>query len=517
MARKTRQAKTEAAKPVMQADPVLALAEDIGTFAADPLGHALYSYPWGEGDLAGMAGPRAWQRAVMAEIGEHLSDPARRFHPLRIARASGHGIGKSALIAMLVKWALDTCPDTRVIVTANTEAQLRTKTAPELAKWARLALTSDWFRLSATAMASTITGREKSWRCDLVTWSESNTEAFAGLHNQGKRIVLVFDEASGIADKVWEVALGALTDAETEIIWLAFGNPTHATGAFRECFGRHRALWRTAQIDARDVEGTNKAYLDELVATYGEDSDVARVRVRGQFPAASAMQFIAQPVIEAAQQRAIPDMAGGEPVVFGVDCARFGDDESVLAIRCGSDARSRAWRSWRATDAMHLAGDIALEAGRWQPDAIMVDAGNIGAAIVDRLRQLIGDIPVIEVWFGGEGREAELEPGVAVHTANKRAEIWTRMRAWLRHGAIPDAPRLRDDLAGPTYGFAADDTRVRLERKADMKRRGLPSPDWADALACTFAEPVLPRRQPNRFDPARAGVMRDEDRYRELD
>lgn len=512
----------EAAKPGPTnpaEDPALALAGDIGTFTADPLGYALYAFPWGEGDLADRDGPRRWQRAVMEDIRDHLSDPTRRFQPLRIARASGHGIGKSALIGMLVKWALDTCPDTRVIVTANTEAQLRTKTAPELAKWARMSLTANWFRHSSTAIVSAMPGRDRSWRCDLVTWSESNTEAFAGLHNQGKRIVLVFDEASGIADKVWEVALGALTDADTEIIWLAFGNPTYATGAFRECFGRHRGLWRTAQIDARDVEGTNKAYLDELVRTFGEDSDVARVRVRGQFPSASAMQFIAQREIESAQQRELPTQAGGEPVIFGVDCARYGDDESVLAIRCGHDARSRPWKSWRATDAMKLAGDIALEAQRWQPDAIMVDAGNIGAAIVDRLRQLIGDIPVIEVWFGGEGRDAELEPGVAVHTANKRAEIWTRMRAWLRRGTIPDTARLRDDLAGPTYGFAADDTRVRLERKADMKRRGLPSPDWADALACTFAEPVLPRRMPNWLDPERVAAARlaDEDRYLELD
>jgi hypothetical protein len=504
-------------KALTDADAVLALADDIGAFTADPLGYAMYAFAWGEGDLAGIAGPRVWQRAVMAEIRDHLSVPETRFQPLRIARASGHGIGKSALIGMLIKWALDTCPDTRVIVTANTEAQLRTKTAPELAKWARLALTARWFHNSATAMISTMPGRGTSWRCDLVTWSEHNTEAFAGLHNLGKRIVLVFDEASGISDKVWEVALGALTDAETEIIWLAFGNPTHATGAFRECFGRQRALWRTAQIDARDVEGTNKTYLDELVRTFGADSDLARVRVLGRFPAANATQFINQRDIELAQARAIPVLAGGEPVIFGVDCARYGDDESVLAIRCGNDARSRPWQSWRGADAMALAGDIALAAMKWQPDAIMVDAGNIGAAIVDRLRQLVGDMPVIEVWFGGEGRDAELEPGVAVHTANKRAEIWTRMRAWLRRGAIPDGPRLRDDLAGPNYSFAADDTRVQLERKADMKRRGLPSPDWADALACTFAETVLPRSLPNWLDPDRVAAVRADSRYTELD
>ncbi|PTR06967.1 MULTISPECIES: terminase [unclassified Novosphingobium] len=477
------------------------LADAIGAFTHDPLGHALFVYPWGQGPLTGMTGPRRWQRDVLDEIGAHLADPATRHTPLRLARASGHGIGKSALVAMIVKWALDTCPDTRVLVTANTESQLDTKTAPEIAKWAQMALTAPWFAQTRRALASTAPGRGPSWRADLVTWSEHNTEAFAGLHNMGRRIVLIFDEASGIADKVWEVALGALTDADTELIWLAFGNPTQNTGAFRECFAKHRNLWRTAQIDARTVEGVNTRYLDELVAAYGADSDVVRVRVRGQFPSSSSMQFIPQDLAEAARQRAIPAGLPADPVVFGVDCARFGDDESVLAIRCGRDARSRAWKSWRGVDAMQLAGDIALEAQRHRPDAIFVDAGNVGAAVVDRLRQLLGDMPVIEVWFGAKGREAELEPGVSVPTANKRAEMWTRMRAWLGQGAVPDSDRLRDDLIGPTYSFAADDTRVQLEKKPDMKRRGLPSPDWADALACTFAEAVGPRAMPAWLEP----------------
>jgi hypothetical protein len=487
---------------VTKQSPAVMLAADMGDMSADPLAHALYAYPWGEGDLAGITGPRAWQREVMAEIRDHLSNPATRCTPLRIARASGHGIGKSALISMIIKWALDTCPDTRIVITANTEAQLLTKTSPELAKWNRLAITANWFRANATSIVSTMPGRDKSWRADLVTWSEHNTEAFAGLHNQGKRIVLVFDEASGIADSVWQVALGALTDADTEIIWLAFGNPTLNTGAFRECFGKQRALWRSAQIDSRTVEGTNKAYLDELVQAYGEDSDIVKVRVRGQFPSASSMQFVPNALADAAAARGVPAGLDSDPIVFGVDCARFGDDESVLAIRRGRDARSIPWRSWRSTDAMQLAGDIALEAARYRPDAIFVDAGNIGAAIVDRLRQLIPDCIVIEVWFGAAGRDAELEPGVTVHTANKRAEIWTRMRAWLRGGCIPAEQRLRDDLIGPTYSFAADDTRVQLERKPDMKKRGLPSPDWADALACTFAEPVMPRAVPGYANPA---------------
>lgn len=500
----------------MATKPVeIQLAERIGEFRYSPLKHALFSFPWESADLK-EPGPRTWQREMMQQIEEHLANPLTRHTPCRISRASGHGIGKSAGMGMLNKWALDTCVDARCVITANTESQLLTKTSPELAKWARLAITRDWFRSNATSIVSTLPGHEKAWRTDLVTWSENNTEAFAGLHNMGRRIVLMFDEASGIVDKVWEVSMGALTDEDTEILWLAFGNPTLNTGMFRETFGKYRKLWKSKQIDSRTVEGTNKAYLQEIVDTYGEDSDIAKVRVRGMFPSASSMQFIPLDLVEGAQKRDTGVTLGSDPVIFGVDCARFGDDHSTLAIRCGRDARTRPWKRWSSMDSMTLAGDIALEADRYHPDMIFVDAGNIGAAVVDRLRQLRPDTPVSEVWFGGEGRDAELEPGVKVRTMNKRAEIWTRMRAWLRGGCISDDEQLRDDLIGPNYSFAHDDTRIILERKKEMKKRGLASPDDADALACTFAEPVAPRTMPGYLNPDNYGNAGGS-RYDELD
>jgi hypothetical protein len=484
----------------------------------DPFVHASLAYPWGDGALRGVAGPRAWQREVMEAIAAHLSNPATRFTPCRIARASGHGIGKSALIAMLIKWGLDTGIDTRIIATANTESQLLTKTAPEIAKWHNLSFTKDWFRVTATSLVSTAPGHDRSWRSDLVTWSVTNTEAFAGLHNQGKRIILIFDEASGIAPKVWEVALGALTDEDTEILFLAFGNPTMNTGAFRECFGKHRHLWNTAQIDSRAVEGTNKAYLDELVATYGEDSDIVKVRVRGQFPIASSMQFIGNDLVDQARVREVHGITF-DPVIFGLDCARFGDDHSTLAIRCGRDARSRPWKRWHRVDAMALAGDVALQAQALHPDAIFVDAGNIGAAVIDRLRQL-GLDNVYEVWFGAKGRDAVWAGDLRVQTANKRSEMWTNMRGWLTGGAIPDEEALATDLTGVEYGYAADQVSILLEKKEHMKARGLASPDDADALALTFAEPVRPR-EPAWLDAGRYAERRKretatDDIYREL-
>jgi hypothetical protein len=498
-----------------------ALMEQMLDYAHDPIGYARLAFRWGDGPLAGVTGPRAWQREVMETIGAHLSNPATRHMPCRIARASGHGIGKSALIAMLIKWGLDTGIDTRIVATANTEVQLLTKTAPEIVKWHNLSITKDWFNATATALVSNVAGHDRSWRSDLVTWSVANTEAFAGLHNQGKRIILIFDEASGIAPKVWEVALGALTDEETEIIFLAFGNPTHNTGPFRECFGRHRHLWNAAQIDSRTVEGVNRAYLDELVTTFGEDSDVVRVRVRGQFPSSSSMQFIGHDLVEGARRRELFGGVTWDPVIFGLDCARFGDDHSTLAIRCGRDARTRPWKRWQGVDAMTLAGDVALQVQGFHPDAIFVDAGNIGGAVIDRLRQL-GVPNVHEVWFGGKGREAVWAGEMRVQCANKRSEMWTNMRGWLSGGAIPDEEVLAADLTGVEYGYAADQVSILLEKKEHMKGRGLASPDDADALALTFAEPVMPR-QPAWLDAERYRVERKpaweeegEDLYKEL-
>lgn len=474
-----------------------AIAETIGTFTHDPEGFALFAYPWGEEgtDLAKASGPRQWQRETMRDIGAHLHDPETRHQPLRLAVASGHGIGKSACIAMIADWALSTCVDTRVVITANTEGQLDTKTSPEISKWFRMSINEDWFKRTVRSFSSTNPLNAATWRADLVTWSIHNTEAFAGLHNQGKRIVLIFDEASGIHEKVWEVALGALTDEDTEIIWIAFGNPTQGSGAFFECFKKNRSLWKTRNIDSRTVEGTNKKYLQEIVDTYGENSDIAKVRVRGMFPSTSTMQFIDLAMVEDAQERDLVPFLPSDPLIFGLDCARFGDDHSTLAVRRGRDARSIPWKRWENQDAMTLAADVVLYARQHHPDAIMVDAGNIGAAVIDRIRQLMPDMLVFEVWFGGKGRDAELEPMITMRTANKRAEMWTKMRHWLRGGCIPADPQLSDDLTGPQYGFSGDQA-IQLERKQDMKKRGLASPDDGDALACTFAEPVQPRRTP---------------------
>lgn len=451
------------------------------SFQHDPLGYVQQVYPWGEpGELATKAGPRQWQAEVLADIGEHLQDPARRHTPLRIARASGHGIGKSALIGMVIKWAMDTMPDTRVVVTANTDNQLRNKTWPEVTKWARLADTRDMLKPTATSLHSVDPDAEKSWRADAIPWSENNTEAFAGLHNEGKRIILIFDEASAIADKVWEVAEGALTDENTEIIWLAFGNPTRNTGRFRECFRKFRHLWRGKQIDSRTVEGTNKKYLDELVETYGEDSDIVKVRVRGQFPSQSAKQFIGTDDVDAARARHLrPDQYQWAPVILTCDPAWEGDDELVISKRQGLHFKVLRTITKNDND-LQVAAILAQMEDEHEADAVFVDAG-YGTGIVSAGRTQGRNWQL--VWFSA----ASTKPGFK----NKRAEMWSDARDWLKAGGAidPDDQVLYDDLISPET-VATPDGKVQLESKKDMKARGLPSPGRGDSLALSFAFPV---------------------------
>ena len=473
------------------------LVDEIGGFAHNPLGFVQYAYPWGEPgtELANATGPRAWQRKLLAELGRRFREGKALglLLPILMARASGHGVGKSTVAAWVLHWGLSTMPDARVVMTANTDTQLRTKTWPEVTKWLRLAINSHWFRATATAVYSVDSAHERLWRADAIPWSEENTEAFAGLHNKSRRIILIFDEASAIADKLWEVSEGALTDEDTEIVWLAFGNPTRNTGRFRECFGRFRHRWDCAHIDSRLVEGTNKAQLEQWVHVYGEDSDFVRIRVKGVFPQAGSMQFIPSDLAEAAVARTLADIPRvvGQPLIMGVDVARFGDDASVIRFRQGRDAKSIPPIKLRGVDTMELAARIADESTRYQVAAIFIDGGGVGGGVVDRCRQI--GLAVTDVRFGAKSDRAQLEEDRAIGYANKRAEMWGSMRAWLRDGAIDDDPELVADLTGVEYGYVLRDGRdvIQLERKEDMKRRGLASPDNGDALALTFAYPVL--------------------------
>ena len=446
----------------------------------DPEQWARKAYWWGDGELADYSGPREWQSDIFRDIRDHLSDPKKRFQPLMIAVASGHGIGKSAAIGMVVNWALSTCDDCKVVITANTDNQLRTKTSPEVGKWNRVSITSNWFDVQATSISSRDKDHVKTWRADFTPWSENNTEAFAGLHNKGKRIVLIFDEASAIADKVWEVAEGALTDEGTEIIWLAFGNPTRNIGRFRECFRRFKHRWITRQIDSRTVEGTNKDQIAKWAEDYGEDSDFFKVRVRGMFPSMSARQFIGEADVTAAYGKVLqPQQYDFAPKILTVDPAWEGDDEFVIGLRQGLAFRVLHRMAKNENDLV-AAQIIARHEDEEKADAVFVDAG-YGTGIVSAGQGMGRDW--VLVWFAS----ASMDPGCL----NKRAEMWKAARDWLKQGgALPADPTLRDELQAPEI-VPRVDGKIQIESKKDMKARGIPSPNRADALVLSFAFPVV--------------------------
>lgn len=465
-------------------DELLAL---LAAFENDPLGFVLWAFPWGEGELEGKNGPEPWQRVLLQDLGNGLITLETA---IQLARTSGHGIGKSALVAWLILWAISTRVGTRGIVTANTENQLKTRTWVELGKWYRLFIAREFFKLTATRLCARDPEWEDQWRIDQVPWSERNTEAFAGLHNKDRRVIIIFDEASAIPDVIWETAEGAMTDMSTQIIWAVFGNPTRNKGRFRECFsgGKFAHRWRSAAVDSRSVSITNKKQLQDWIDDYGEDSDFVRVRVRGVFPRVDAESYISYEVAMEATRRVV-EPQNGWPIVLGVDVGRFGDDPSVIQPRKGRDARSFPTEVYQGVDTMTLAMKVVMTFHKYHASIVFVDEGGVGGGVVDRLRQL--QIPVVGVDFGSSPDGVDDDQ---TKYANKRAEIWGMMNKWLRTGAIPEKipgqdVTLPDELTGPTYGLNGKEA-IQLESKKEMRRRGVPSPNVADALACTFALPT---------------------------
>lgn len=462
-----------------------ALLADLMQYEDDPLGFVMYSFPWGEPGtaLANMAGPEEWQTEILILVRDGIIDISEAI--VRISIRSGHGIGKSAMVSMLILWAM-LKEDTRGVVTANSERQLRTKTWAELGKWYNLYIGKDLFRLTATSLFPNDKNKLLTWRIDMIPWSEHNTTAFQGLHNQGKRILIIFDEASEIPKIIWDVAAGALSDANTQIIWFAPGNPTMPSGHF---YNIHQPgefnPWIAKRVDSRSVSFTNKKELQRQINEEGLDSDFVRIRILGEFPSQGLNAFISRAEVSEAQTReVIPN--SNEPVVLGVDVARFGSNSSVIYPRRGRDARTLPYKKFNKITTMQLVDEIMKMMVLYNTNLVAVDGGGVGGGVVDRLKQL--NIAVIEVQFGAKAAPPQAHNNISKSKYfNKRAEIWGAMRDWIKTGCLPEDVPLAEELCAPLYQINSEDV-IMLEKKEDIAKRldGL-SPDVADALAITMA------------------------------
>lgn len=468
------------------------LIEDVSSFYTSPLRFVRYNYPWGQAgtQLANETGPDKWQTALMELIESKLivgEDLDLMGDALQIAVASGHGVGKSTLVAWLVDWFVSTREFPQVIVTANTQSQLVSKTWRELAKWHRLSLNRHWFKWTATKFYHV--KYPESWFASAIPWSPTKPEAFAGTHE--KHVLVVFDESSTVADMIWETTEGAMTTPGA--MWMVFGNPTRNTGRFRECFGRFKHRWNTFQVDSRDAKKADKKKIEQWIEDYGEDSDFVRVRVRGVFPRQSATQFISSEVVlDAAKREMDPRTYSDMPKIIGVDVAREGDDQSVICVRQG--AFLKPLLKYRFPDLMDLVGVVSAKINEEKPDVVFVDMNGLGAGVYDRLKQL-GFSMVIGVNWAKVATESE-------KFFNQRAQMWSAMKEWLLTASIPNDLELHDDLTSIEYGFD-NRNRVQLERKEDMKARGLSSPDNADAVAMTFSQGMYYKARTARARPRR--------------
>lgn len=475
----------------------------------DPVGFVHYAYPWGRPGtpFANFTGPRKWQLEEFERIGEHVrkqrfaDDNGLPLEVWRSAYASGRGPGKSAFFGMLAHWHMSTRIGAPTTVAANTESQLRTKTFPEFAVWFGSAINSHWFTVEQLRITPA------PWLLELVRklpeeggmgidprywyvagqmWSADNPDAFAGAHNPYGMMVL-FDEGAGIPSPIWNVTEGFFTEINPYRFWLSASQMRHREGRFYELFNDPQMGegWRTRTLSTRGMEGVDQTLVEGQIRRYGEDSDFVRVEIMGLAPRTSEDQFIPWDAVRAAQQNELqPDV--GEPLILGVDPAPRG--RTAWCFRQGRNARdccgSATQGAWEGLDNVQIAEAIIKLDMKYRPDAICIDFG-MGTGVIDYLKRKRTYGRVHEVKFGAAAFAKQSEWG------SHAAELWSKVRDWLPGGMIrkDDGSKgtLSQQLTDRGWRWSGrEDNKKILETKEDLGKRGVKSPDDADALACTF-------------------------------
>lgn len=406
----------------------------------------------------------------------------------RLAMQACKGPGKSTGLSWAGWNFLATRPHPKVIATSVTEDNLRDGLWAEMSKWQGRC---EWLKRAFTWHAERITSNEhpETWWMAARTWSKQadatqQAHSLAGIH--ADYVLFILDEAGGIPDAVAATAEGALsTGVETKLV--IAGNPTHLSGPLFRAATREKDLWWRIEItgdpdDAKRSPRISIQWAREQIRKYGRDNPWVLINVFGKFPPGQANTVMGVEEVEQASLRTIGQAAYiYQPRVLGVDIARFGDDRTVFFPRQGRMAFQP--RVMRNLDTMEVAGQVAHSIEKWKPHAVFVDDTGVGGGVTDRLNQLNYGPIVIPV-------VAAARAGDPVGYNNLRSEMWFACAEWVRAGGcLPQDDELLAELAAPLYKFAMKGQRA-VESKDEMKKRGLASPDKADALVMTFAQPV---------------------------
>lgn len=416
------------------------------------------------------AEPDEWQAQLLRWIAEGER---------RISVVSGHGVGKTTALAWAIVWHATTRFPQKTACTAPTEAQLFNALAAETKTWFRktpdyvqilFEITRDKIYLKAAEDESFVTFK---------TSRPETPEALAGIHST--HVLLIGDEASGIHEKVFEAASGSMSGHEACTV-LA-GNPVRTSGLFFDTHHDLRFNWKTLRVSCLTSPRVSKDFVEDMKIRYGEESNAFRVRVLGLFPKGDDNTIIPIELVDGALVRDV--MAAPVKRVWGVDCARFGSDRSALCIRQGN-AQLGEIEWWSGLDTMQLVGRIKH---KWdntpekeRPELICVDVIGIGAGVVDRLREL--RLPVMGINVSESAAMKE-----EYHLL--RTELWFLARDWFaKRDCKIDDKTLAKELVAVQYDYTSSGKLI-AESKDDMKKRGVRSPDIADAFVLTFAAPAI--------------------------
>ena len=411
-----------------------------------------------------------------AEFLREVASPTRR-----LSVRSGHGTGKSTTASWAMLWFLLLRYPCKVVVTAPTSGQLFDAMFAELKRWVNelpkelqelLNVKSDRVELVAAPAEAFISCR--------TARAENASEALAGVHSDN--VLLVIDEASGVPESVFEASAGSMSSFNATTIMLS--NPTRSSGTFFESHNRMKSSWWTQQWSCQDSPLVAQEFIDEMRNRYGEQSSAFLVRVLGDFPLTDDDTIIPYHLVEAAQNRDI-EVADETTEVWGLDVSRFGSDATALCKRQGPVVTEL--RAWRGLDLMQTTGRVvaeyeALPPSR-QPTEILVDSIGLGAGIVDRLMEL--GLPV-------RGVNVAESPSMGDTYMNLRSELWFKCKGWLedRSCKLPKDDQLLAELTAIRYSFTSSG-KMKAESKDEMRKRGLGSPDLADALCLTMASDAI--------------------------
>lgn len=415
---------------------------------------------------------------------------------------SGHGVGKSTVEAWTVIWFMVTRPFPKIPCTAPTQHQLFDILWAEVSKWLRhnkaLADEIVW-----TKEKVYMKGYPEEWFA--VARTASKPDALQGFHADD--VLYIIDEASGVDDSIFEPVLGALSTPGAKL--LMCGNPTQLSGFFYESHNKNRSSYAAFHIDGRKSSRVSQDFVQTIIRMYGEDSDVFRVRVAGDFPLQEDDIFIPLPLVENSIMTEFSPRKKPDSIHIGCDVARFGDDRTVIGYKI--DEKAEFYKKQQGQDTMKTADDIVMlgemlvQRYRLSPDAddpipVKVDDGGVGGGVVDRLRQMKRNAPeklwwleIYPVIFGQRIKHKHYHDS----TTYMMSVVKKLLQPYDEDGhkkpvelILPDDDDLVAQLSGRKYGLT-ETSKIKVESKDAMKKRGRPSPDEADCvlLLCLPVKP----------------------------